>query len=105
MQAHVDVMEALELIGGNGNRETIEEMKLWLIKAKTDAAVEFSGSYGGCCVCPVDEMQPICSDNQGDVRIVIANEVLETVSPSKTTRSWDWVISNVVHTEKCGRRP
>ena len=24
-------------------------------------------------------------DNQGDVRIVIANEVLETVSPSKTT--------------------
>lgn len=32
LQAHVDVMEALELIGGNGNRETVEEMKLWLLK-------------------------------------------------------------------------
>lgn len=34
LQAHVDVMEALELIGGNGNRETVEEMKLWLLKQK-----------------------------------------------------------------------
>ena len=32
MQAHVDVMEALELIGGNS--ETVEEMKLWLLKQK-----------------------------------------------------------------------
>ena len=32
MQAHVDVMEALELTGGNN--DTVEEMKLWLLKQK-----------------------------------------------------------------------
>jgi len=32
MQAHVDVMEALEAIGGNS--DTVEEMKLWLLKQK-----------------------------------------------------------------------
>ena len=32
MQAHVDVMEALEQTGGN--TDTVEEMKLWLLKQK-----------------------------------------------------------------------
>ncbi len=32
MQAHVDVMEVLEQTGGN--TDTVEEMKLWLLKQK-----------------------------------------------------------------------
>ncbi len=84
LQAHVDVMEALELIGGNGNRETIEEMKLWLLKQKQTQ--QWSSP-----VATADAVYALLMkganllDNQGDVRIVIANEVLETVSPSKTT--------------------
>ena len=84
LQAHVDVMEALELIGGNGNRETVEEMKLWLLKQKQTQ--QWSSP-----VATADAVYALLMkganllDNQGDVRIVIANEVLETVSPSKTT--------------------
>lgn len=55
LQAHVDVMEALELIGGKRKPGNNRRNETLAVKAKTDAAVEFSGSYGGCCVCPVDE--------------------------------------------------
>ena len=82
MQAHVDVMEALELIGGN--TETVEEMKLWLLKQKQT-------QQWNSPVATADAVYALLMkgtnllDNQGDVRIVIANEVMETVSPSKTT--------------------
>ena len=82
MQAHVDVMEALELIGGNS--ETVEEMKLWLLKQKQtqqwDSPVTTADAVYALLMKGTNLL-----DNQGDVRIVIANEVLETVSPSKTT--------------------
>lgn len=82
MQAHVDVMEALELIGGNA--ETVEEMKLWLLKQKQtqqwNSPVATADAVYALLMKGTDLI-----DNQGDVRIVIADEVLETVSPSKTT--------------------
>ena len=82
MQAHVDVMEALELIGGN--TETVEEMKLWLLKQKQT-------QQWNSPVATADAVYALLMkgtnllDNQGDVRIMIANEVMETVSPGKTT--------------------
>ena len=82
MQAHVDVMEALELIGGNN--DTVEEMKLWLLKQKQtqqwNSPVATADAVYALLMKGVNLL-----DNQGDVRIVIADEVLETVSPSKTT--------------------
>ena len=82
MQAHVDVMEALELIGGNN--DTVEEMKLWLLKQKQtqqwDSPVATADAVYALLMKGTNLL-----DNQGDVRIVIANEVLETVTPSKTT--------------------
>ena len=82
MQAHVDVMEALELTGGNS--DTVEEMKLWLLKQKQtqqwNSPVATADAVYALLMKGVNLL-----DNQGDVRIVIANEVLETVSPSKTT--------------------
>lgn len=82
MQAHVDVMEALELTGGSN--DTVEEMKLWLLKQKQT-------QQWNSPVATADAVYALLMkganllDNQGDVRIVIANEVLETVAPSKTT--------------------
>ena len=82
MQAHVDVMEALELTGGNN--DTVEEMKLWLLKQKQtqqwNSPVATADAVYALLMKGVNLL-----DNQGDVRIVIAKEVLETVSPSKTT--------------------
>ena len=82
MQAHVNVMEALEAIGGNS--DTVEEMKLWLLKQKQtqqwNSPVATADAVFALLMKGVNLL-----DNQGDVRIVIANEVLETVAPSKTT--------------------
>ena len=82
IQTHVDVMEALELIGGN--EAIVEEMKLWLLAQKQTQQWKSP-------VASVDAIYALLMkgmnllDNQGDVRITIANEVLETISPSKTT--------------------
>ena len=82
MQAHVDVMEALEAIGSDS--DTVEEMKLWLLKQKQtqqwNSPVATADAVFALLMKGVNLL-----DNQGDVRIVIANEVLETVAPSKTT--------------------
>ena len=68
------------------NNDTVEEMKLWLLKRKTDPTVEFSGSYCRCCICLTDERRKPTRTIWGDVRIVIiANEVLETGLSIKTT--------------------
>ena len=82
MQAHVDVMEALEQTGGN--TDTVEEMKLWLLKQKQtqqwNSPVATADAVFALLMKGINLL-----DNQGDVRIVIANEVMETVTPSKTT--------------------
>ncbi len=80
--AHVTVMEALELVSGDSS--TVEEMKLWLLKQKQTQAWDS----------PVTTVNAVYAllqrginllDNQGDARIVIANEVMETLAPAKTT--------------------
>ena len=82
MQAHVDVMEALEQTGGN--TDTVEEMKLWLLKQKQTQQWNSPVATADAVFALLMKDTNLL-DNQGNVRIVIANEVLETVSPSKTT--------------------
>ena len=82
MQAHVDVMEVLEQTGGN--TDTVEEMKLWLLKQKQTQQWNSPVATADAVFALLMKGANLL-DNQGDVRIVIANEVLETVSPSKTT--------------------
>ena len=80
--AHVDVMEAFERVGEDA--QVVEEMKMWLLKQKqtqqwdspvATADAVYALLYNGTNLL----------DNQGDVRIVLGNEVLETISPAKTT--------------------
>ena len=81
MQAHVAVMEAVELI--DGNSETIEEMKLWLLKQKQT-------QQWNSPVATADAIYALLMkgtnllDNQESVRIRIAKEILETTAPDKT---------------------
>jgi hypothetical protein len=64
----------LEAIGGNS--DTVEEMKLWLLKQKQtqqwNSPVATADAVFALLMKGVNLL-----DNQGDVRIVIANEVLE----------------------------
>lgn len=82
MQAQVDVMEALELVGGNS--ETVEEMKLWLLKQKQtqqwDSPVATADAVYALLMNGTNLL-----DNPGNVRITIAGEVIETVAPGKAT--------------------
>lgn len=80
--AHVDAMEAFELV--TKDAKVVEEMKIWLLKQKQT-------QQWNSPVSTVDAIYALLSrgmnllENQGDVRITIAGEVLETVSPAKTT--------------------
>ena len=69
---------SIEAIGGNS--DTVEEMKLWLLKQKQtqqwNSPVATADAVFALLMKGVNLL-----DNQGDVRIVIANEVLETVAP------------------------
>ena len=47
--AHVDVMEAFEMVGSNAT--IVEEMKMWLFKTEANSTVGLSGSYSQCCLC------------------------------------------------------
>lgn len=84
MQAHVDVMEALELVGGNSY--VVEEMKLWLLKQKQT-------QQWNSPVATADAVYALLMngtnllDNQSDVRIVIADEVVETNAPAGSSVS------------------
>ena len=82
VQAHVDVMEALSLAGGND--AIVEEMKLWLLKQKQirqwDSSIASADAVYALLMKGTNLL-----DNQGDTRITIANKVLETNFPNKTT--------------------
>ena len=77
LQAHVNVMEALELTGENN--ETVEEMKLWLLKQKQtqqwNSPVATADAVYALLMKGVNLL-----DNQGDVRIVLAKQVLNTIT-------------------------
>ncbi|MDD3037103.1 alpha-2-macroglobulin family protein [Bacteroides sp.] len=82
IQAHVDVMEALSLAGGND--AIVEEMKLWLLKQKQiqqwDSSIASAEAVYALLMKGTNLL-----DNQGDTRITIADNVLETNSPNKTS--------------------
>lgn len=92
LQAHVEVMEALEMTGSNSetgnltgnNSETVEEMKLWLLKQKQTQQWNSPVATADAVFALLMKGTNLL-DNQGDVRITIANEVMETTAPSKTT--------------------
>lgn len=80
--AHVEVMEALTL--GGGNDALVEEMKLWLLKQKqatcwNSPVATADGVYA--LLCRGSDLL----DSRGDVRITLGDKVLETISPAKTT--------------------
>ena len=82
LRAHVTVMEALSLVGGND--AIVEEMKLWLLKQKQTQQWRSP-------LASVDAIYALLMngtnllDNQENVRILIADETLQTTSPDKTT--------------------
>lgn len=80
--AHVTVMEALELVSGDSS--TIEEMKLWLLKQKQTQAWDSPVTTVNAVYALLQRGTNLL-ENQGDARIVIGGEVLETLVPSKTT--------------------
>lgn len=79
--AHVTVMEALELVSGDSS--TVEEMKLWLLKQKQTQAWDSPVTTVNAVFALLQRGVNLL-DNQGDVRITVANEVLETLAPAKT---------------------
>ena len=80
--AHVEVMEALSLAGGND--ALVEEMKLWLLKQKQTTSWSSPVATADAVyalLCQGSDLQ----ESRGDVRITLGNKVLETLSPAKTT--------------------
>lgn len=63
-------MEALELVSGDSS--TVEEMKLWLLKQKQTQA--WDSPVTGKCGFALLQRGVNLLDNQGDVRITVANE-------------------------------
>lgn len=80
--AHVDVMEAFDLVSNDSS--VVNEMKIWLLKQKQtmqwNSPVATADAVYALLYRGTDLL-----DSQGDVRITVANKVLETLSPSKTT--------------------
>ena len=75
-------MEALDLVAGD--KATVEEMKLWLLKQKQTQAWDSPVTTADAVYALLQRGTSLLA-NQGDVRITIANEVLETLSPAKTS--------------------
>ena len=78
---HVAVMEAFGEF--DGNEALIEEMKIWLLKQKqthgwNNSVATADAVYALLCT-GANLLQ-----NQGDVRLTIGNEVIETLAPAKT---------------------
>lgn len=82
LPAHVDVMEAFEMV--SDDTKVVDEMKMWLLKQKqtqqwnspiATADAVYALLYRGANLL----------DNQGDVRIVLADKVMETVGAPKTS--------------------
>lgn len=79
--AHVDVMEAFDLVMDDS--AVVEEMKLWLLKQKQTQAWDSPVSTADAVYALLLRGTNLL-DNQGDVRVTIGNAVIETLSPAKT---------------------
>ena len=80
--AHVVVMEALRMAGGNDT--LVEEMKLWLLKQKQTTSWNSPVATADAVYALLCQGTNLL-DGRGDVRITLGNKVLETLSPAKTT--------------------
>lgn len=80
--AHVEVMEALRMAGGND--DLVEEMKFWLLKQKQTTSWESPIATADAVYALLCQGSDLL-ENRGDVRITLGNKVLETFSPAKTT--------------------
>ena len=80
--AHVEVMEALLMAGGN--ETLVEEMKLWLLKQKQATSWDTPIATADAVYALLCQGSDLL-DNRGDVRITLGNKVMETLSPAKTT--------------------
>ncbi|KAA6350484.1 hypothetical protein EZS27_002091 [termite gut metagenome] len=78
---HVSVMEAFDL---TGDGQSVEEMKLWLLKQKQTQQWDSP-------IATVDAVYALLQrgsgllENKGDVQIVMGEKVMETLSANKTT--------------------
>lgn len=79
--AHVEVMEALIMTGGN--ETLVEEMKLWLLKQKQTTSWNTPIATADAVYALLCQGSNLL-DTRGDVRITLGNKVLETLSPAKT---------------------
>ncbi len=82
VSVHVEVMEALRLVGGN--EALVEEMRLWLLKQKQTTAWNSPVATADAVYALLCQGSNLL-ENRGDVRITLGNKVLETFSPAKTT--------------------
>lgn len=82
VSVHVEVMEALRLVGGN--ETLVEEMKLWLLKQKQTTAWNSPVATADAVYALLCQGSNLL-ENRGDIRITLGNKVLETLSPAKTT--------------------
>ena len=79
--AHVEVMEALRMAGGND--ALVEEMKLWLLKQKQATSWNSPVATADAVYALLCQGTNLL-ESRGDVRITLGGEILETVSPAKT---------------------
>ena len=79
--AHVEVMEALHMAGGND--ALVEEMKLWLLKQKQTTSWNSPVATADAVYALLCQGTNLL-ESRGDVRITLGNKVLETLSPTKT---------------------
>ena len=79
--AHVEVMEALRMAGGND--ALVEEMKLWLLKQKHTTSWNSPVATADAVYALLCQGTNLL-ESRGDVRITLGNKVLETLSPTKT---------------------
>lgn len=82
VSVHVEVMEALQMAGGN--EALVEEMKLWLLKQKQTTSWDSPVSTADAVYALLCQGTDLLA-SRGDVRIVLGNKVMETYSPAQTT--------------------
>jgi hypothetical protein len=78
---HVAVMEALDLAG---DRQSVEEMKLWLLKQKQTQQWNSPIATADAVYALLQRGNNLLA-NQGDLQIVMGGKVMETLSANKTT--------------------
>ena len=86
--AHVSAMEALRLVGGNDT--LLEEMKLWLLQQKKTTTWDTPVSAADAVYALLMGGRDWLAD-QGDVRITLGKETIETLTDASTVPGLSYV--------------